>query len=231
MESGACATLCGTCALYTPGPAAAASDACEPGHDAGAWITSSTGSSCVASFRCPAMTTIPSGRALPSAQRWILIVRPPREWPIHSSLRALFFPPCRGLACSRRGAVCLDVRRIQRGAVPVRIASCVGPGLLGLEEAQPGAVSAPAHEAIVTGLTWSVPLRDIAPGSTRAEPLEDTVDHLAVVALRTAPSRSHPADEARASATGLRSGQCVPCAFIQHNPPVRHPPSEWPPGS
>ena len=80
--------------------------------------------------------------------------------------------------------MCLDVRRIQRGAVPVQIASRIGFALQGLEEAQPGAVSAPAYEAIVTGLMRSIALRDVAPGGTRAEPPENAVDHLAVVAPR-----------------------------------------------
>jgi hypothetical protein len=57
----------------------------RPAPTRGTLIASSTASSCMLSWRCPAVTTIESGRPLPSQARWILLVSPPRLRPSASS--------------------------------------------------------------------------------------------------------------------------------------------------
>ena len=46
----------------------------------------------VGSLHFPAVTTKDNGKLCPSTQRWILLVRPPRECPSHSSVTSPFFP-------------------------------------------------------------------------------------------------------------------------------------------
>jgi hypothetical protein len=53
--------------------------------------------------------------------------------------------------------MCLDVRGIQCGAVPVDVTSGVGFRLQRLKDALPRAIAPPAYETVVAGLVGPVP--------------------------------------------------------------------------
>jgi hypothetical protein len=77
--------------------------------------------------------------------------------------------------------MCLDVRGIQCGAVPVDVTSGVGFRLQRLKDALPRAIAPPAYEAVVAGLVGPVPGWDVAPAGAGTKPPEDAVDYLAVI--------------------------------------------------
>src|SRR5215218_10149613 len=110
------------------------------------------------SWRCPAVTTIESGRPLPSQARWILLVSPPRLRPIASSCGCTI-PFCVSLARFATCACCVLVRSSD-GAVhahlPLDLAYRVRLRLRMSQQAVPGIVTTPAHEAIVAGLSRAV---------------------------------------------------------------------------
>jgi hypothetical protein len=68
--------------------------------------------------------------------------------------------------------MCLDVRGIQCGAVPVDVTSGVGFRLQRLKDALPRAIAPPAYETVVAGLVGPVPGWDVAPAGAAVRSLQ-----------------------------------------------------------
>lgn len=108
----------------------------------------------------------PSGLPRASTAAWSLVVKPPRERP----------SPCSAAVVFLTGSVLVGPygRRIDHKPFEIRV-------LQRLENALPGAVSAPAIEALEGRVPVAVALGQIAPGSTAASDPEHSVDETAVV--------------------------------------------------
>jgi len=119
--------------------------------------------------------------------------------------------------------MCLDVRGIQCGAVPVDVTSGVGFRLQRLKDALPRAIAPPAYEAVVAGLVGPVPGWDVAPAGAGTKPPEDAVDYLAVITPGL-PSRG-VAGQVRRQCAPLRFSQVVACHTLAYTASV---PSDTP---
>jgi hypothetical protein len=75
--------------------------------------------------------------------------------------------------------------------VPVQVTGGVRVGLQPLQDPGPGAVGLPLGEAVVTGLVWPVPVRDLMPLRAVADPPQNPVDHLPVITPPSTTLRNH----------------------------------------
>src|SRR5262245_63039123 len=151
------------------------------------------GSKALLSWACPAVMWIETMNPWLSQTRWILVPKPPRERPsawsggsrICASLRppnrrgrpAFFFRPGRRPAGADDGAV-------DAPQVVVELAGVVQFVQQRGDNADPGAVGAPAGEAIGGGLPGAVAFREVAPGSAGMQDPQDAVDDRAMVVER-----------------------------------------------
>src|SRR5262245_25004304 len=181
-------------ALYPLSPAPWSGQRCRPARR-GLWARSMTGSKPCVSCVWPAVT--PTARTMPwlSQTRWTLVLNPPRDrpsaWSAGSCSCAASGPPsCGGLSgfFPRPGG--RDVGPVD-GAVEAPQVALDDAGLVqleqqGVEDVGPGAVFAPAVEAVVDGLPGAVAARRIRPGGAGVQVPEDAVDERPVVVPRVA---------------------------------------------
>src|SRR6185369_3485432 len=124
-------------------------------------------SSCLLSWTWPPVRMKRSGLPSASTTALILVLGPPRERPIASSSVPLF--------CARCMLVCTDDSGIDDEVLVVRIFTQL------VEDMLPNAVLRPSSETLE--LTVPVPelVRKIAPGRSRSENPEHTIDEAAIV--------------------------------------------------
>src|SRR6266496_3763293 len=158
-------------------------------------MPSSTGSSCVLSCRWPAVRRTARGRPRPSAARWSLVVIPPRLRPSASSagVTSPFFRRRRRLglrgcvARSRRVLMSPDAGPVDRDHRPDDFPDGLRFALEGLEDQFPDALPAPAEQAVVAGLPFSIPLRHVPPGGPGAQHPENAVEDHPMILVLAAP--------------------------------------------
>lgn len=205
-------------------------------------IRSRTGINCGLSPHWPGVISSASGRHPPSPARWILQVRPPRERPSPSSGRC-----CRGVDLfSGLAAFSTGLRpragepargRVDADHAPVHSAVDIGVSLDRLdrldrlEDPVPSPVRGPAPMPLVDGLPTAETLRQVTPRQPGADPEQDPVDHLPVVAPPSAPGtglrqmRFKPYPLVIRQITPPHGQNNDPTARRSHDPPDR----TWPP--
>src|SRR6516165_9405658 len=130
-----------------------------------------------------------------SQTRCVLVPKPPCErpsaCPCGSSICVAFGPPSRGTSAGfffRPGGC--GPRAVDGGIDAPQVASddaaTIQPQQQGIEDLGPGAVLAPAVEAVVDGLPGAVTLGGVLPGRAGVQVPEDAVDQRAVVLPRMA---------------------------------------------
>lgn len=149
-------------------------------------MVSRTAPTFAASLHCPAVTTKDNGDPCPSTQKWILLVRPPRECPSHSSVTSPFFRRGKRLQDARSTSLRLHVRRIKRSTIPIDTAGRIGSHLHDLEKTMPCAGARPANEPVVAGLPRAVARRNVALGRAGPQSLQDSIDHMPMLDIRMA---------------------------------------------
>ena len=136
------------------------------------------------SCACPSVSLIAIGRPLVSTKAWILVVRPPRERPMHAA-RAWFGPRMSWHMAPFFAVGTMLMHPDRRGVDHLQIA------VIGLrhsgEEAVPHANFGPAPKAVGTGARRPVSLGDVRPGRAGPQPPVNPIEHLAVVGARNAP--------------------------------------------
>jgi hypothetical protein len=153
-------------------------------------MASSTASSCVLSWRWPAVTMTESGRPFPSQEKCTLLVNPPRLRPIASSggWQIPFFVSMARLATRACGVLVGAGDGAVHAHLPLQVAHRIGFALRVGQQAIPGAVAPPTHETVVAGLPWAVAGWQVAPGRAGPKPPEDAAYDLAMVFPLLAPS-------------------------------------------
>src|SRR3546814_16325607 len=84
--------------------------------------------------------------------------------------------------------MCALVTGVQTCALPILDGAVVG-GSDGVHQVVPYACLPPSGEAVVTGGTWAIALRQVAPRRTGTQHPEDAVQHAPIIDARH-PSRS-----------------------------------------
>src|SRR5437879_4866078 len=127
-----------------------------------------TRSNCVLSCRCPAVTSMASGRPLPSVTKCTLVPKPPRlrpnAWSAGSPGGGFFF---RSSAC---GSCRPDVGAVDAEQVGVDQPGLVEAQLEPLDDALKQPAFPQGAEAPVNGAPRSVSLGQVPPGCSGVEP-------------------------------------------------------------
>src|SRR5262245_36284693 len=147
------------------------------------------------SWRWPSVTHTARRTPPESQTRWVLVPKPPWErpsaCPSGSAICSAFGPPSRGVwsgfffrpGGGSAGAVDGGIDAPQ---VALDEAAPIQAEQQGVEDVGPGAILAPAVEAVVNGLPGAVPFGGIWPGGAGVEMPQDAVDQRAVVLPRVA---------------------------------------------
>src|SRR5262249_40250038 len=147
------------------------------------------------SWRWPSVTHTARRTPPESQTRWVLVPKPPWErpsaCPSGSAICSAFGPPSRGVwsgfffrpGGGSAGAVDGGIDAPQ---VALDEAAPIQAEQQGVEDVGPGAVLAPAVEAVVDGLPGAVALRGGGPGGAGVQVPEDAVEKRAVVLPRAA---------------------------------------------
>jgi hypothetical protein len=172
-----------------------------PGPRRGTWIFSSTAVNWVQSARCPGVTIRDSGRQRPSTLRWTLVVKPPRERPRPSpgappppgggagsatAFRADVLsrrpPLMHGWVVGRAPAACWWARTmVESTEMSQSISPAASAAAWTCCSRRPMSISRPQPVPFVDRFPRPEAFGQVTPLHPGPYPIQDAVDHLAVV--------------------------------------------------